>query len=135
MYVSPAASVDMDNLISGTRIPIKPIAGLVTLTGGGKITRGTPMQRAAGGNNYSPATTRIDAVLMESAENTGTTGVTFELPVAPSGEFNLNAMNMASLTDNAAAAVAEAVDRQIYIAPQNQAPYLEPDNFTTAGGA
>jgi hypothetical protein len=136
MYVSPAAVAEIDNLISGTRVPMKVVGGDLAVAAGTAVKRGTPLQRSAG-NAYAPATNRIDGVLLEDASSEA--GATFSVPVATSGEFNLNSMDMTSITGVAVnpitvdEAVGDARARQIYIAPQNQAPYIGPDNFV--GGA
>ena len=126
MYVSPAASTGQDNLISGTRVPMKVVGGDLTVAAGGAVKRGTPLQRGTG-NAYAAATTRIDGILLEDAQSEA--GATFSVPVATSGEFNQNAMILTSLTAGIADAIGSARERQIYIAPQNRAPYIGPENF------
>ena len=120
-------SVGADNLVSGTLIPMKTVPVLLKGDAGGiEYKRGQLLTVDAEGNASIPeaAATTVEAVLF--TDDIGK--ITDDTPAAAAvtGEFNENVVLWGEIPEaNQPAVKQAAAEHQLYLAPQNQAPYVE----------
>ena len=115
-----AGESSVDNLIAGNKVFMKSVAGTLPASATG-YTRGMPLTVSDAGA-WTKAATQIHGILLDDVPiSTDPT----EVPIALTGEFNQNVMDLTSLGANANTAIIRARDKQIYIAPMNQAPFVQ----------
>ena len=118
------ANVDtstVDNLMSGTLVPIKVVTGTL-MPNKGILQRGTLLTLAGAGYDvYTPETTSIRGILLNDIDTDDADEI-IGAAIATSGEFNQNKIEEVMDIDVPNTDIYHARNRQIYIAPMNEAP-------------
>ena len=116
----------VDNLVGDNLVFQKQIE--VTIDAAGEFKRGQLLMVAADGAATLPtaAATTVDAVLLTDVGTLATGDGPVPAIAAMTGEFNENVVLWGAIPEaNRAAVVRSAKDKQLYIAPMHQAPFVQ----------